>query len=175
MPTYLSSSSYAFLYCVCQLSFKRKREGKDTYIPTTCFSFDTLFLSFNLQLNVSTIPLPPLSLIVILFRPPSLLPLPPGFLSGETSQYRPALYRDQQPFEPPTDDPDYNLNKDLANNAISYIEQHKTLNPDKPWFIYLAPGKKKKKKQYMYEEGGQTVDSIHQSMRPLANGRSWVM
>ena len=36
--------------------------------------------------------------------------------------------------------PDYILNTDLANYTISYMERQKALAPDKPFFIYYAPG-----------------------------------
>jgi hypothetical protein len=45
-----------------------------------------------------------------------------GFLAGETNQYRPRLYNDQTPVEPPTqgiNKTDYTLNEDLVSRLIS--------------------------------------------------------
>lgn len=62
-----------------------------------------------------------------------------GFIAGETNQWVPALYRDTVPIEPP-DDPDYHLTVDLTDRAIEWIAQQKALMPDKPFFVYFAPG-----------------------------------
>ncbi|KRC37438.1 arylsulfatase [Oerskovia sp. Root22] len=62
-----------------------------------------------------------------------------GFIGGETNQYTPALVDGVSLIEPP-DDPDYHLMPDLADKAIEYINQQKALTPDKPFFVYFAPG-----------------------------------
>ena len=62
-----------------------------------------------------------------------------GFIGGETNQWTPALIDGVSMIEPP-DDPDYHLMPDLADKAIDYINQQKALTPDKPFFIYFAPG-----------------------------------
>jgi arylsulfatase A-like enzyme len=64
-----------------------------------------------------------------------------GFVGGETSQYYPALYENVNPVEPSrTPEEGYTLNEDLADHAIDYINRQKALAPDKPFFIYYAPG-----------------------------------
>src|SRR5262245_32527436 len=64
-----------------------------------------------------------------------------GFIGGETNQYYPGLYEGTTSVEPPrTPDQGYTLNEDLADRAISWIQQQKALTPDKPFFIYYAPG-----------------------------------
>ena len=35
---------------------------------------------------------------------------------------------------------DYTLNDSLADDAIRYIRQEKSVTPDRPFFIYYAPG-----------------------------------
>ena len=62
-----------------------------------------------------------------------------GFIGGETNQWTPALI-DGVDFDRAADDPDYHLMPDLADKTIQYINQQKALTPDKPFFIYFAPG-----------------------------------
>lgn len=63
-----------------------------------------------------------------------------GFLAGETSQYEPRLVLNTTQIEPPHDDPTYHLSTDLADQAIGWLRQHRSFAPDKPFFIYWAPG-----------------------------------
>ncbi len=64
-----------------------------------------------------------------------------GFIGGETNQYYPALFESTVPVEPPkTPEQGYHLTEDLADKAIRYIQQQKALVPDKPFFVYFAPG-----------------------------------
>ncbi len=62
-----------------------------------------------------------------------------GFIGGETNQWAPAIYRDTVPVEPP-DDPNYHFTVDMTDQAIEWIAQQKALMPDKPFFVYFAPG-----------------------------------
>ena len=62
-----------------------------------------------------------------------------GFIGGETNQWHPALYEDMTPIEPPHD-PNYHLMTDMTNHAIAWVRAEKSLTPDKPFFIYFAPG-----------------------------------
>jgi arylsulfatase A-like enzyme len=64
-----------------------------------------------------------------------------GFLGGETNQYYPSLYEGTTPVEPPRSPEDgYHLTEDLADRAIAWIRQQKSLLPDTPFFVYFAPG-----------------------------------
>jgi arylsulfatase A-like enzyme len=64
-----------------------------------------------------------------------------GFIGGEDNQWNPALYEGLTPVEPPkTPEEGYHLTEDLADHAISWVRQQKALMPDKPFFIYFAPG-----------------------------------
>ncbi len=64
-----------------------------------------------------------------------------GFLGGETNQYYPALYEGTTAVEPPaTPEEGYHLTEDLADRAIAWVRQQKSLTPDKPFFVYFAPG-----------------------------------
>jgi arylsulfatase A-like enzyme len=64
-----------------------------------------------------------------------------GFVGGETNQYYPGLYEGTTRVEPPkTPEQGYTLNEDLADHAIAWVRQQKALAPDKPFFVYYAPG-----------------------------------
>ena len=64
-----------------------------------------------------------------------------GFISGEDNQYRPTLTENITPVEPPkTPEEGYHLTEDLADHAITYLRTQRSLYPDKPFFIYFAPG-----------------------------------
>jgi arylsulfatase len=63
-----------------------------------------------------------------------------GFLAGETSQYEPRLYENYDTVEPPHDDPEYHLTVDMKEKALAWIDQHQAFTPDKPFFMYWAPG-----------------------------------
>jgi arylsulfatase len=62
-----------------------------------------------------------------------------GFLGGETNQWAPFIYDGVHPVELP-DDPDYHFLTDMTNQAVSWIRYQKALTPDKPFFVYFAPG-----------------------------------
>lgn len=63
-----------------------------------------------------------------------------GFLGGETNCYYPDLVHDNHPIEPPGRPEDgYHLADDLAQKAVSFIRDAKVIDPDKPFFMYLAP------------------------------------
>jgi arylsulfatase len=64
-----------------------------------------------------------------------------GFVAGETNQYYPALYEGTTPIEPDrTPEEGYHLTEDLADRAIGWVREQKSLTPDKPFFMYFAPG-----------------------------------
>ncbi len=64
-----------------------------------------------------------------------------GFIGGETNQYAPAIYRDTVPIEQPkTAEEGYHFTEDMTAQAIDWIKQQKALMPDKPFFVYFAPG-----------------------------------
>ena len=64
-----------------------------------------------------------------------------GFIGGENNQYDPALYSGTTPVEPPaTAEEGYHLTEDLTDHAINWVRQQKALMPDKPFFVYFAPG-----------------------------------
>ena len=64
-----------------------------------------------------------------------------GFVGGETNQWYPALYEGTTPVEPPkTPEEGYHLTEDITDRAIGWVQQQKSMMPDKPFFLYFAPG-----------------------------------
>jgi arylsulfatase A-like enzyme len=64
-----------------------------------------------------------------------------GFIGGETNQYAPAIYQDTVPVEPDrTPEEGYHFTEDMTDRAIEWVRQQKALMPDKPFFVYFAPG-----------------------------------
>jgi arylsulfatase len=64
-----------------------------------------------------------------------------GFLGGETNQWYPALYEGTVAVEPDrTPEEGYYLNDDLTTHATRWLRTQQTLMPDKPFFMYFAPG-----------------------------------
>jgi arylsulfatase A-like enzyme len=62
-----------------------------------------------------------------------------GFIGGENNQWDPALYEGTTAVEPPETE-NYHLTEDLADRAVAWLRQQKALMPDKPFFVYFAPG-----------------------------------
>lgn len=62
-----------------------------------------------------------------------------GFIVAETDQFTPALYEGTRPIDPPRS-PDYILDHDLADRAIDWIRKSRSVQPDKPFFLYYATG-----------------------------------
>jgi arylsulfatase A-like enzyme len=63
-----------------------------------------------------------------------------GFLGGDSDQWHPALYENTRPIEPYLGNPDYILDRDLADKAIGWLRMQHALAPSKPWFLYYATG-----------------------------------
>ena len=64
-----------------------------------------------------------------------------GFLGGEANQWYPTLYEGTTPVEnKKTPEQGYHFMADMTDKAIKWIAQEKMLTPDKPFFIYFAPG-----------------------------------
>ena len=64
-----------------------------------------------------------------------------GFLGGETNQWYPDLIYDNHPVDPPYSPAEgYHLSKDLTDRGIEFVRDAKSIAPDKPWYMYFAPG-----------------------------------
>lgn len=62
-----------------------------------------------------------------------------GFIGGETNQWAPYLFDGVAPVELP-EDPDYHFMADMSDKAIAWLKFQKAMTPDKPFFMYFAPG-----------------------------------
>ena len=62
-----------------------------------------------------------------------------GFMGGETNQWSPSIYHNQNPIDTP-DDPDYHFMNDMTTKAINWMRFQQSLTPDKPFLMYFAPG-----------------------------------
>lgn len=62
-----------------------------------------------------------------------------GFNGGDTNQWNPVIYENRNLVPAPTD-ADYHLTVDLADHAIGWVRKVKSISPDRPLFLYVAPG-----------------------------------
>jgi arylsulfatase A-like enzyme len=62
-----------------------------------------------------------------------------GFMGGETNQWAPFLFDGVTQVELPSD-PSYHFMADMTDKAVAWIEYQKAITPDKPFFVYFAPG-----------------------------------
>jgi arylsulfatase A-like enzyme len=62
-----------------------------------------------------------------------------GFLGGETNQWAPMVFEGTTRIEPPHT-PGYNFMTDMTDQAIAWMRFQHTMTPDKPFFMYFAPG-----------------------------------
>jgi arylsulfatase A-like enzyme len=62
-----------------------------------------------------------------------------GFFGGETNQWAPFVYDGTHVVELP-EDPNYHFMNDMTNQAVAWMKYQKALTPDKPYFMYFAPG-----------------------------------
>jgi arylsulfatase len=62
-----------------------------------------------------------------------------GFMGGETNQWSPSIYDGMTKIEVP-EDKNYHFTTDMTNQAIRWMRSVKSLTPDRPFFIYYAPG-----------------------------------
>ncbi|MDP1600062.1 arylsulfatase [Phenylobacterium sp.] len=64
-----------------------------------------------------------------------------GFIGGESHQWYPSLYEGTTPIEvEKTPEEGYHFMADMTDKAIAWVGQQQALIPDKPFFMYFAPG-----------------------------------
>ncbi|WP_157551331.1 arylsulfatase [Nocardioides jensenii] len=62
-----------------------------------------------------------------------------GFLGGETHQFQPTLFEGTRPVERPDRD-GYHLTEDLVDRSLDWVRMQRSMKPEQPFFLYLAPG-----------------------------------
>lgn len=62
-----------------------------------------------------------------------------GFLGGETDQFEPDLVYDNHRIERPDVD-GYHLTDDLVRAGLSFVRDLRSVNSEKPWFMYWCSG-----------------------------------
>jgi len=62
-----------------------------------------------------------------------------GFNAGDMNHWNPILLENRN-LVPASSDPNYHMTVDLADHAIAWMRQTKSIAPDKPFFLYVAPG-----------------------------------
>jgi len=62
-----------------------------------------------------------------------------GFFGGETDQWAPTIYDGMTRVETPRY-PGYHFMTDMTNQAIKWMKFEKALTPERPFFMYFAPG-----------------------------------
>jgi arylsulfatase A-like enzyme len=64
-----------------------------------------------------------------------------GFLGAETNQWYPDLVYDNHPVDQPkSPEEGYHFTEDITDKALEFIKDAKVIAPDKPFFLYYAPG-----------------------------------
>ena len=64
-----------------------------------------------------------------------------GFIGGETNEWYPSLYEGTTPVRlERTPEQGYHFLEDMTDKALAWIGQQKALTPDRPFFVYFAPG-----------------------------------
>lgn len=62
-----------------------------------------------------------------------------GFIGGEANQWAPTIYDGLNQVETPTT-PNYHFLTDMTDKAVQWVQYEKSLTPQKPFFVYFAPG-----------------------------------
>jgi len=63
-----------------------------------------------------------------------------GFMGGETNQFFPGVWNGTVRAEVNTEDPNYHFTTDMTNKAIEWMKAQQSITPDKPIYMYFAPG-----------------------------------
>lgn len=64
-----------------------------------------------------------------------------GFMGADANQWEPTLYRNTTPIDTPyTPAEGYHLDRDLSDQATSWVRLQRSVSPHRPFFLYWAPG-----------------------------------
>ena len=62
-----------------------------------------------------------------------------GFIGGETDQWAPLIYDGVKKVNPPEKE-NYHFTEDMTDQAVNWMKAQQSMTPDKPFFMYYAPG-----------------------------------
>jgi arylsulfatase len=62
-----------------------------------------------------------------------------GFNAGDMNHWNPILYENRN-LVPASSDPNYHLTEDIADKSIAWVRKVKSIAPDRPFLLYVAPG-----------------------------------
>ena len=63
-----------------------------------------------------------------------------GFVGGDASQWEPNLFRNTTAIQPYVGHPGWNLTTAMADDAIGWMNQLNSINPQMPFLLYYVPG-----------------------------------
>ncbi|NBC37427.1 sulfatase-like hydrolase/transferase [Novosphingobium sp. FSY-8] len=63
-----------------------------------------------------------------------------GFNAAATDQFNPDLIENRNPVRRDPADSSYHFDRDLADHMLSWLRSQHAVQPDKPFFLYYAPG-----------------------------------
>ncbi len=62
------------------------------------------------------------------------------FMAADANNFTPVMYEGHTPVEPARGRADYHLSTDMADKAIRYVTGQKSIDPERPFFMFWAPG-----------------------------------
>jgi hypothetical protein len=96
-----------------------------------------------------------------------------GFLGAETNQWYPDLVYDNHPVDQPkTPEEGYHFTEDITDKALEFIKDAKVIAPDKPFFLYYAPGPRTPRIMRRRSGSRSSPAASTSAMRPSASKRS---
>jgi arylsulfatase len=62
------------------------------------------------------------------------------FMAADANNFTPVMYAGHEPVEPARGNPDYHLSTDLSDKATHYLTGQASIAPNRPFFMFWAPG-----------------------------------
>ncbi|MFC9356670.1 arylsulfatase [Rhodococcus sp. NPDC057014] len=63
-----------------------------------------------------------------------------GFMGADTNQWAPLLFENTTIVDDDRREPGLHLDEDLSRHAVSWVRGQRTVDPSRPFFMYVAPG-----------------------------------
>ena len=97
-----------------------------------------------------------------------------GFLGAETNQWYPDLVYDNHPVDQPrSPEEGYHLTDDLTDKALEFIADAKAVVPEKPFFLYYAPGRLPRPPPRPQGVDREVQGPLRHGLRSHAGDRPW--